>query len=298
MSRREADRACHPRSVLWKVIAGVAIIAFAIRQMFQDLFHPTQSGALSEWIARRLFRFFRQWPSMLPTSGPLSMAVVILAWAMLLATGFAFIYWSAFPGAFEVKAARGPAGESAFVWSFYYSLEMLTTLGLGDIQPNATWLRLLSGFHTLIGFSLVTASITWIVLVFPALRRLRTLARKAVTLDNAEKQTGVPVSSPGMHDALIALGEEVIQSRVDLIHFPMLFYFHAEDPPASLPCALFPMLRFAKEGAESRDDLVRLASTGLGIALRDLADLIGERLKCKDRTPEAVFRVYRDLHTP
>jgi hypothetical protein len=282
-----------------KVVAGIAIVLFAVREMFRDLFHPTRSGALSEWIARGLFHVCRRWRRMLPTSGPLSMAVVILVWAMLLVTGFALIYWASFPAAYDIQGTVPVAGTERWWWSFYYSLEMLTTLGLGDIRPNPTWLKVLSACHTLLGFSLVTASITWIVLVFPALRRMRTLARKAITLKDAEDRSGVAVISSGMHVVLAGLAEEVIQSRVDFVHFPLLFYFYAGDQRASLPTALFPLMQFAEDGAkEGRDELVRLAATALRIGLQDLAELIGDRLDCEDRRPETVFRVFAELHTP
>jgi hypothetical protein len=264
--------------------------------MFNDLFHPTQSGALSEWIAGLVFRLCRRSPKMLPTAGPLSVVLVIFTWAFLVATGFALIYWAVFPGDYQLKTGTAPSNADHWWWSFYYSLEMMTTLGLGDIQPNPTWLKILSACHTLIGFSFVTASITWIVLVFPALRRVRTLSRKAITLAEAEERTGVSVTSPGMHVVLAGLTEEVIQSRVDLVHFPILFYFYAEDRRASMPDALFPLLRFARAGEDGRDELVRLAATALHFALRDVAELVGKRLKCQDREPEAVFKAYRELH--
>jgi Ion channel len=286
--------------VAWlKIVAGALVVLFAVREMFHDLFHPTRRGAISEWVASWLFRVFRRWPRMLPTSGPLSMALVICIWAMLLAIGFALIYWGTFPADYELQTATRPTGSDRWWWSLYYSLEMMTTLGLGDIRPTPTWLKLLSACHTLLGFSLVTASITWIVLVFPALRRMRTLARTAITLSDAQDRTGVPVVSPGMHPVLAGLAEEVIQSRVDLIHFPLLFYFYADDKRASFPLALWPLMRFAKEGAESgRDERVRLTTAGLAIALEALADLLGNRLDCEDRSPEAVFRTFTELHTP
>jgi hypothetical protein len=282
----------------WKIALGVAVILFTVREMFNDLFHPTQSGAFSEWIASGIFRLFRRWRSMLPTAGPLSVALVIAAWAMLLATGFALIYWVRFPADYTLPPGAAPAGWDRWWWSFYYSLEMMTTLGLGDIRPNPTWLKVLSACDTLIGFSLVTASITWIILIFPALRRMRTLARKASTLSDAEERTGVSVVSAGMHVVLAGLAEEVIRLRVDLVHFPLLFYFYAQDARASLPPSLFCLMRFAKDGTGAgRDDLVRLAATGLSIALNDLAELIGDRLKCQDRSPEVVFQTFAELHS-
>jgi hypothetical protein len=283
----------------WKVVLGAAVVLFAVREMFNDLFHPTQSGALSEWVGCRIFRLFRHWPSMLATSGPLSIAVVITIWAMMLALGFALIYWAFFPAEFALRTATQPVGSDRWWWSAYYSLEMMTTLGLGDLQPNPTWLKLLSACHTLMGFSLVTASITWILLIFPALRRMRTLSRQAGTLEEAERRTGVAVASADMHVVLSGLAESVIQARVDLVHFPLLFYFYSQDDRASLPCALFPLMRYAEEGSRpGQDPLVRLAATGLCVALEDLAALIGDRLKCQDRTPKAVFRAFADLHTP
>src|SRR5690242_12826637 len=266
--------------------------------MFNDLFHPTQSGALSEWIAGRVFRLCRRSPGLLPTAGPLSIVLVIFTWAFLVTTGFALIYWAAFPADYQLKTGTAPSNADHWWWSFYYSLEMMTTLGLGDIQPNPTWLKILSACHTLIGFSFVTASITWIVLVFPALRRVRTLSRKAITLAEAEERTGVCVTAAGMHMILAGLAEEVIQSRVDLIHFPILFYFYSEDRRASMPDALFPLMRFARAGEQGGDALVRLAATGLHIALRDVAELVGNRLKCRNREPEAVFKAYQELHRP
>src|SRR4051812_21797773 len=104
--------------------------------MFNDLFHPTQSGALSESIASGVFRLFRRSRSLLPTSGPLSIALSILTWASLLATGFALIYWAVFPGSYELQGSVHPSASDHWWWSLYYSLEMMTTLGLGDIKPN------------------------------------------------------------------------------------------------------------------------------------------------------------------
>ena len=101
-----------------------------------------------------------------------------------------------------------------------------------------------------------------------------------------------------MHVVLAGLAESVIQARVDLLHFPVLFYFYAYDPRASLPVALDPLLRFAGQAETASDALVRLAGAGLGIALRDLVDLIGERLECEDGTPQAVFREFAELHRP
>lgn len=281
----------------WKVLIGAGVTGFALVQIFRDLFHPTESGALSEWIGDGLFRLFRRWPSILPSAGPLAVLIVIFSWAALLVLGFTFFYWAAFPENFNLKTVNQPAGFDNFWWCLYYSLEMLTTLGLGDIQPIPNWLRIFSGTHTLIGFSLVTASLTWIVVLFPALSRMRTLARKASAMAEAEQKTNVPVTSPGMHEFIAVLAEDVIRTRVDLVHFPILFYFYSQDRRASLPFALTLLAGMAARGIEpDRDPLVRLSATALGEALDALANNLGERLNLTDCSIENVLPRFSELH--
>lgn len=285
--------------VTWKAILGAVIVVLTLHEVFKDLFHPSESGALSDWVGRSLFRLFRRRRSLLPSAGPLTVVLVMVSWALLLVTGFAFIYWAVFPADFLLRTADRPTSSEGFAWSFYYSLEMLTTLGLGDIEPNPTWLKILSGCDTLVGFSLVTASLTWILLVFPALRRTRTLARKATTLAFAEESTDVPVTSPDMHLVIAGLAEEVLRARVDLVHFPVLFYFYADDPEASLSHALFDLARFAKQGVDPGcDDLVRLTARALERAVNALAMDIARRLELSEVSPQEALVAFKDLHSP
>jgi hypothetical protein len=283
--------------VWWKPVVGGAIVLFALREMFQDLFHPSKSGALSDWIGHRIFLLLRRWPSILNSAGPLAVVVSILFWAGLLVLGFAVIYWSVFPWAFQLRTANQPnPGLDGFWWCLYYSLEMLTTLGLGDIQPTPSWLRLLSAMHTLLGFSLVTASITWVVLIYPALSRTRNLARKAHILASAERKSGVSMASEGFHTVMTGIAQEVIQARVDHIHFSILFYFYTDDCEASLSSAVWKLRHFAKEGLEpGREDKIRFAAFAIDEALDDLADKLRTRLDVEGSADD-VFRAFSEFH--
>ena len=283
----------------WKAILGGAVVLFVIREIFKDLFHPVRSGALSDWIGQRLFRALRYWPALLTSAGPMAVVLVIVIWAMLLVTGFAFIYWAVFPAAFQLRTVNQPTPADGFWWCFYYSLEMLTTLGLGDIQPNPNWLRILSACHTLLGFSLVTASLTWVLLLFPALRRTRTLARKVTTLQEAEQDTGTAVINLDMHLVLLDLAEEVITAGVDLVHFPILFYFYAEDLKFSLAHALLVIQRFATDGIQpERQQRIRLSAAALHRALGDLTVILAGRLDVRNEMPTQVLSSFIQLHTP
>jgi hypothetical protein len=176
---------------------------------------------------------------------------------------------------------------------------MLTTLGRGDILPVPIWRRILSGCHTLVGFSLVTASVTWVLLIFPALRRTRTLAHKVMILGNSEREAGVAVVSPGMHTVLAGLAEEVIRTRVDLVNFPILHYFYTLHTDWSLAYALVELRRFAVEGMKvEREEHIRLTSIALHRGIEGLVHDIGERLNMAHQPIDEILRRLVDLHTP
>ncbi len=281
-----------------KIVAGVLLVAFAFREIFQDLFHPTRVGSLSDFIARTVFGLLRRRPRALNLAGPLALVIVVLGWALLQAVGFALIYWGAFPGGFRMENGQSPRPEQGFWLMLYFSLQAMTTLGLGDLLPVATWLRILVTFQALTGFALVTASVSWVVLLYPALGRMRTLARRASTLAKASRQTGVDIVSGDAQYLLGDLALEVIRTRVDLIHFPIIYYFHSGTDRASLPESLPQLSAFADAGCKQESpERVRLASAALRTALDDLAKLLANRfVRADSNHPDAVFRAYAEHH--
>jgi predicted PurR-regulated permease PerM len=73
------------------VVAGLTLIGFAVREIFRDLFYPSDSGVVSDWIARSLFDLLRRARSWLPLAGPAAVVVVIVTWVAMLAVGFALL---------------------------------------------------------------------------------------------------------------------------------------------------------------------------------------------------------------
>src|SRR5579884_3185389 len=185
----------------WAIVAGAVIVLFALREAFQDLFHPSQSGSLSDFVARRTFNVLRRWPGILPNAGPLAVVFVILSWVALICFGFALMYWALLDHNFRVEG-----GEFGGFWTMvYFSLEMVTSLGMGDYTPLATPLRFLAGVEALIGFAILTASVSWIVMIYPALGRMRRLARRASIISRVERETGLSFAGDGAEMALETL---------------------------------------------------------------------------------------------
>lgn len=283
---------------LWTAVPGILLLAFAFREIFVDLFHPTQSGSLSDYIGRTMFRLFRRRPSALSMAGPLTVVIVILSWALLQAVGFALIYWAGFPADFQLAKSEQPSPAHAFWTMLYFSVQVMTTLGFGDLLPKASWLRLVVSFQALVGFALLTASVSSIILIYPALARIRTLARRTEILTRAAEKTGIDVVSGDAEYLLRDLALAVIQARVDFIHFPVIYYFHSDRRRSSLARALPELLRFAQIGSTSNaSDRVRLASATLEAALEDLARVLSNRfLHAESDDPAAIFRAYAGDH--
>ena len=284
--------------MLWTVLPGCLIIAFAFTEIFQDLFHPTHTGSLSDWIGRTVFRVFRRWPRALSSAGPLTIVLVVLCWALLQAIGFALIYMAGFPDGFRLINHADADGGHSFGIMLYFSLQVMTTLGLGDVMPIAYWLRIIVTLQALIGLALLTASVSSIVLIYPALGRVRLLSRRTTILNRAAKDTGIDIISGDVDDLLADLANCVIQTRVDFIHFPIIYYFHSDHRRSSLAAALPRLMHFAETGSRlEAPERVRLTAATLREGLEDLAALLDERfLHTGSIDPAVVFRAYAKDH--
>jgi hypothetical protein len=276
---------------------GSLIVVLIVWEVFEDLFQPSGTGALSSWIGRRLFRLLRRWPRRLPLAGPLTVVVVIGTWVALLTVGFALIYAAGFPQDFRTSMGVVPDGRAPVTSMLYFSLATLVTLSFDDLVPDATPLRFVSDVEALIGFGLLTASVSSIVLLYPALSRLRSLARRVSHICAAEQRTGVPLGGSGSDRILAHLASDVASARISLVHFPVLFYFATNDPEGAIAHWTRDLARFARDAREASEPAVRLAAAVLDEALTDLADLLRRRfldVPAEDR--DAVFDAFARAH--
>lgn len=152
-------------------------------------------------------------------------------------------------------------------------------------------MRFVASTEGLVGFGLLTASVSSIVLLYPALARMRLLARGVAHLVEAESGCEVSTGASGSDVILSGLAEDVTRARIDFVHFPIVYYFAAYDPKASVPQWTRELARIAREGGEpERPPHVRLAAKALDVALSELATLLDERfLHTRAANREAIF---------
>jgi hypothetical protein len=281
------------------VPVGAVIVAVVLWEVFHDLFHPSGAGALTNVVGRAYFRLLRGHPARLSAAGPLALVTIILVWVFALVVGFALLYFPFFPQDFRTSGGALPSGVHPFTVSMYISAETLTTLGYGDYPPHSLAMRIIATAQGLVGFAILTASVSEIVLIYPALTRMRHLALGVHDLVEAEKSSGIDVADTASDVVLAALSNAVTHARIDLVHFPVLYFFAPMAPDASIANWTGALERFAKEArGEDRPAHVRLVAASLDQALDDLAWLLAKRfLKIGNDCPrDQVFEALARYH--
>ncbi|MBC7289819.1 MAG: two pore domain potassium channel family protein [Actinotalea sp.] len=220
--------------------------------------------------------------------------LVILTWGTLLVLGWALVYLPRLPEGFSY-GDLDPTGRAGFIDAVYLSTVVLATLGFGDIVPTDPWLRLLTPVQALLGFALLTASVSWVLQVQPALGRRRALARHLTMLRAAQVETGTTLLSPS---EVTSLASRLARVHVDLRQASPTFYFVEQEQPEALPRVL-PFVRdVARRAARADDPALRASGTALDRTVTDLARLLRGRFLAmpEDAGTDAVLARFATVH--
>jgi hypothetical protein len=259
---------------------ALVLIAAALRDVFDTLFHETGRAVLSTVIMRGVWRAFRRLGGRrrLALAGPISLIAVVMSWAALLIVGWAVLLMPHMPDAFAFTTG---ARSGRVIESLYLSLVTLTTVGFGDIAPAEGWLRIVAPLEALIGFGLLTASVSWLLSIYPLLSRRRSLAYEIHLLTEAEGETGAGVThmEPWAAESVYSeLMTRLVSVERDMVTFPVAYYFTETDSRFALPAAMPSLLRLAEAGCkEDVPPPVRLRATMLREAIVDFARTTAER---------------------
>jgi Ion channel len=258
-------------------VAGIALIALALRDIFETLFHPSGGGIIGNAVARAIWTgthrlHVRSRPPRY--AGPLGYVAVLATWTAMLVLGWALIFLPHMPEGFHFSAGLSPSEHDSLDDALYVSLVNITSLGYGDISPEAGWLRMLGPIETLFGLGLVTASISWLVEIYGALRRRESLTHEIQLLRESERRLGEPLATtePDLLERMLAsFSEQTVAVRRDLIHLPITHYFQsAEERSAREDLREFLRELIAQAHDPSRPAALRLQAEMLSMALDDL----------------------------
>lgn len=267
---------------LFRVLLGFVLIVAALHDMFHTLFHPSGRGAISEWISFRTWRaarrVFRARHSLLSLAGPISFVAIVTAWASLIIVGFALIYHPFLLSRFVMAPGLDIERHHSFFDAVNVSLGSLITVG-GDFNTHSRWLRFAMGVEAVMGFVLLTSSLSWVLSIYPVLEYRRSAAHRLSLLHFAHDRERVGVTSIPERETeqlVIGLAADMTKIRNDLAQFPITYYFHEDEAKSAFPGALPFMLDIAnRANRDESTEPVRIAGIVLQGAIHDFLCLIG-----------------------
>lgn len=257
-------------------ILGVLLATFALRDLFQTLFHPAARGPISDWIGLTIWRILRRFfPKALAAAGPLAFASVVLYWMASIVLGFALLYLPHLPHKFTFVQGLNPANYGSFLGAVNVSLSSLMTLSSGAYSKSL-WIQFFMSIESVFGFGLLTASISWILSIYPVLEHRRSLAHQATLLHFAEHK-GIQrldnLSDSELQEFLLGFSSMLTTHRNELTQFPITYFFAEPEAKTSL-AGILPYLADIAEEFANRKGGVALAAATLGGAIDDFLALI------------------------
>ncbi|RLV57531.1 potassium channel protein [Aeromicrobium phragmitis] len=283
---------------LLRALGAVAIVV-AVRDIFHTLWHPSGFGTLARRVARAIWRVdqatlrFRRRNTVV---GPVIVFTTVLVWSSLAIVGWALIYLSWMPEGFYFDSSLQPH-RSDDVWaSLYLSLVTVATLGFGDIVPATPALRLLAPLQAVVGFVLLTAAISWILQIYPALGRRRAAALRLHGLATSRAHETVAAGDPRIAAAVLeSLAADLRGITVDVKQYAETYYFWDAEESTSLSANLSYALVLVESAAEAGSADVRRLGRMLADTLSVLAgDLDGQHLRTGGDTAQILAAYVRD----
>jgi hypothetical protein len=276
------------------------VVLAVLRDIFHTLWHPSGHGGTGRRVLAAVWRVGRRQQGdrrVRALAGPLAMVVVVIAWVALIVLGWTLVYWPHLDDGFFISEALQQSTRGGLLDALYLSMVTLATLGFGDIVPTAEWLRVAVPLQAMLGFVLLTAVVTWVLQVYPALTRRRALAIRLSLLRRADAvrtlaEEDVPMAANLLED----LAGEVVQARVDLAQYVETYYFRDLEESVSLPANISMAVDLAHAAERSPRADLRFAGTLLETALGDFAQLLDRHFLRVGGSPEAVLEAYAADH--
>lgn len=221
-------------------LAGGIVLAITLLDVFLTvLYARAGTGLLAPLLARGIWRVFRglsggRHPGVLDFCGPAQLVALVLMWGLLLALGSALIIHPALGTG--VESSSGPT-DTDFVTALFVGGSSMSIVGASDYGPTSPGYKLLFLFNSLVGMSVTSLTLTYLMQVYSALRSRNTLglmmqAQSGDTGDAAEllARWGPQGRFDGGYNNLSTLAGEMAAIKETHHFYPVLFYFRFEEP--------------------------------------------------------------------
>jgi hypothetical protein len=228
-------------------ITGAVLIVVVLLDIFLTvlcaragtaLFSPAVSHAI--WHVFRLVSrpFGRNRGRVLSFCGPVILVTLIFVWAAGLAVGSALIMHPPLGGG--IRASEG-ATPRDFMSALYAAANSLSFVGSSDFKPQSAVFQALYMLNSLIGMSVMSLVLTYVMQIYNALKSRNTLGIAIQTLSDDTGDAAELIAGLGPHGQfdsgfsnLSSLASKTAEVNESHHFYPLLFYFRFAEPDYSV----------------------------------------------------------------
>ncbi|MBV9037205.1 MAG: hypothetical protein JO182_22130 [Acidobacteriaceae bacterium] len=244
---------------------GVLLLLLILLDIFLTvLYARIGTGIISDALTRLAWQFFlffskpfrQRRAHILSFCGPVIVVVLVGIWALGLTCGTALIIHPKLGTA--IRASTG-ATPTDFITALYTGGSSISVVGSSDLAPQTSGFRLFYLLNSVIGMSVVSLTLTYLMQIYTALQQRNALGLKIHLMTSSTDDAAVLIAGLGPqgqfnsgYSNLADWSAEMAQVK-ELHHFyPVLFYFRFCEPYYSVSMSV--LMAF---------DTVTLLKTGL-----------------------------------
>jgi hypothetical protein len=225
---------------LEQVFGAFVMLAVLLDVFLTVLYARVGTGIISHKLARLTWRLFRLLPAggslpiVLSFCGPAILVLLVLTWSVLLALGAGLIIHPELGSGVRASSGETPTD---LVTAIYVGGSSLSIVGASDFAPHTTAMKVLFLFNSVVGTSVISLTLTYLMQIYAALRERNALGLKlhamsAETGDAAELLAGLFPDGElsGGYNNLSELAGEMAETKEGHHFYPVLFYFRFREP--------------------------------------------------------------------
>ncbi|HEX2781904.1 MAG TPA: hypothetical protein VHM30_20520 [Gemmatimonadaceae bacterium] len=229
-------------SRLEQLLGAVMVLVALVDVFLTVLYARLGTAVLSTRLSRMVWHAFsavatragRQRGKVLSFCAPIILVLLIGVWAALLALGMGLLIHPALGTA--VRATVGPTPRD-FMTALYAGGSSLSFISVGDLAPHTTPYRLLYLCSSLIGMSVLSLTITYLLQLYNGVRERNTFGLKlhmltANTDDAVEIVAGMAARGhfDATYSAFAEIGAEATKVKESHHFYPILAFFRFREP--------------------------------------------------------------------
>jgi hypothetical protein len=234
---------------LEQVFGAFVMLAVLLDVFLTVLYARVETGILSHKLARLTWRLFRLLPAgryrpiVLSFCGPAILVLLVLTWSVLLSFGTGLIIHPELGTAVRASSGETPTD---LVTALYVGGSSLSIVGASDFAPHMTAMKVFFLFNSVVGTSVISLTLTYLMQIYAALRERNALGLKMHAMSGETGDATELVAAlftdgelSGGYNNLSELAAEMAETKEGHHFYPVLFYFRFREPYYSVSRTTF-----------------------------------------------------------